>query len=308
MVPDAEPRSYYGRPIVKPPVWKARNIAGYFTLGGIAAGSSLLAAGGDLTGRAELRRACRLVSVVALSGSVAALIDDLGRPSRFLNMLRVFRPTSPMSVGSWLLALYGPLAGAAALSEITPACRTPRHGGTGADAIRTAGSVAGVCAALLAPGVATYTAVILADTAVPAWNGSRRELPFVFAGSAASSAGGAAVLLVPPEDAAPARLFAVLGTMVELVAEARMEARLGTTREAVSQGRAGAFVRAGRVLAGAGALCAGAGGRRSRTSAILGGVALVLGSACTRFGIFYAGVASAEDPRFTIATQRGEKS
>ena len=51
MVPKAEFTSYYGKPVLNPPVWEARDIAGYFFLGGLAGGSSLLAAGADLTGR-----------------------------------------------------------------------------------------------------------------------------------------------------------------------------------------------------------------------------------------------------------------
>ncbi|WTI72054.1 polysulfide reductase NrfD [Streptomyces sp. NBC_00728] len=61
----------------------------------------------------------KVSSLTAVSLSAAALIHDLGRPGRFANMLRVFKPTSPMSMGSWLLSAYGPAAGAAALSAVT---------------------------------------------------------------------------------------------------------------------------------------------------------------------------------------------
>src|SRR5665647_2540169 len=110
MVPEATFTSYYGRPVVKPSPWKA-DIPAYFFLGGVAAGSSLLGAGADLTDRPALRRASRLGALAGISLSMAALVHDLGRPSRFLNMQRVVRPTSPMSVGTWVLSLYGPLAG-----------------------------------------------------------------------------------------------------------------------------------------------------------------------------------------------------
>ncbi|HEV8116002.1 MAG TPA: NrfD/PsrC family molybdoenzyme membrane anchor subunit, partial [Acidimicrobiales bacterium] len=112
--------SYYGQPIIKAPVWK-HDITAYLFTGGLAAGSSLLAAGADLTGRTELRRGCRLTSLAALTASGALLIHDLGRPSRFANMLRVFKPTSPMSMGTWILTAYGPLAGLAAASELAGA-------------------------------------------------------------------------------------------------------------------------------------------------------------------------------------------
>ena len=112
MVPPAEFTSYYGRPVVKASPWEA-DIPAYLFTGGLAAGSSLLAAGADLTGRPMLRRAGRLTALGALGVSMGALVHDLGRPSRFLNMLRTVKLTSPMSVGTWILSLYGPFAGAA---------------------------------------------------------------------------------------------------------------------------------------------------------------------------------------------------
>nr|MDQ2958466.1 polysulfide reductase NrfD [Actinomycetota bacterium] len=107
MVPDATFTSYYGRPVVKASPWEA-DIPAYLFLGGLAAGSSLLAAGADLTDRPALRRVSRLAAAAAINASFAALVHDLGKPSRFLNMLRVAKVTSPMSVGTWLLTGYGP--------------------------------------------------------------------------------------------------------------------------------------------------------------------------------------------------------
>jgi len=117
MVPEAEFTSYYGRNIVKPAPWKSE-IPAYLFTGGVAAGSSLLAAGGDLTGRPALRRSGRLGAIVALGFSMIALVHDLGRPSRFVNMLRTVKLTSPMSVGTWILSIYGPFAALAAAAEL----------------------------------------------------------------------------------------------------------------------------------------------------------------------------------------------
>src|SRR5690554_1207626 len=116
-VPEAEFSSYYGRQVVKPAPWDVR-IPLYMFTGGLAAGSSLLAAGAQLTGRPALRRAGRLTSAGALAVSLGALVTDLGRPERFLNMLRTVKLTSPMSVGTWLLSIYGAPAGVAALEEM----------------------------------------------------------------------------------------------------------------------------------------------------------------------------------------------
>src|SRR5687768_12625712 len=124
-VPPAEFRSYYGRPIVKRPVWR-HDIPAYLFTGGLAAGSALLAAGADLTGRPVTRRAGRLAAVAALGASAYFLVNDLGRPARFHHMLRVAKPTSPMSMGTWILAAFGPAATAAGAAEVLPLPRVLR--------------------------------------------------------------------------------------------------------------------------------------------------------------------------------------
>ena len=119
MVPEAEFTSYYGRPVIKSPTWKVPDVPLYLYLGGAAGVSATLAALADVTGRPALRRLGRLAALGGALVSVGALIHDLGRPNRFLNMLRVIKPTSPLSVGSWILAPFGALSGLAAASEIT---------------------------------------------------------------------------------------------------------------------------------------------------------------------------------------------
>jgi formate-dependent nitrite reductase membrane component NrfD len=291
MVPKATFASYYGRPVLNKPTWHARDIAGYLFLGGLAGASSVLAAGAQLTGRTTLSRGCKTGALVAISGSLYALVHDLGRPERFLNMLRVVKPTSPMSIGSWLLMAYGPMAGAAAVSELTGIL--PR-----------AGRAAAVAAGLVGPAVAAYTAPLVANTAVPTWHEGHRELPFVFVGSAAAAAGGLGMLTASVAEAAPARRAAVLGAACELAAAARMERGMGLAAEPLHTGRAGRLMSAAKVLTVAGAVLGGVLGRRSRVAAALGGAAALAGSACTRFGIFHAGVASAEDPKYTVQPQR----
>lgn len=273
--------SYYGRPILKRPVWKWL-IPAYFFTGGLAAGSSLLALGARLTGRPRLARRARLTSAAAITASAAFLVEDLGRPARFANMLRVFRPTSPMNVGSWVLAAYGPAVGHAAVR---------RHGSMPAE----------VTAALLAPVVATYTGVLVADTAVPAWREARRELPLLFASGAAASAGGLALVLAPVDEVGPARRLALAGAVGELVTAAIMERRLGDVAAVYSHGRAHAFAVLARRLTAAGAVLAAMGGRRLRR---LGGGLLVGGAVAERFAVFHAGVQSTEDPRFVVGRSR----
>jgi formate-dependent nitrite reductase membrane component NrfD len=290
MVPDAEFTSYYGRPVIKEPVWKAPDVAGYLFFGGLAGASSVLAAGAQLSGYRKLARVGKIGALGAISLSAVALIHDLGRPERFPNMLRVFKPSSPMSVGSWLLATYGPVAGAAAVCEVT-------------GILPGAGAAATLGAALLGPGVATYTAALICDTAVPAWHQGYREMPYVFAGSAASAAGGLGLLAVHPADARPARDLAVLGAAVELIAKRQLLARLGGLAEPYETGTTGAILRLAEFLT-AGALAGAALGGRSRAISALSGASLVAASAMTRFGIFEAGMASARDPKYTIVPQR----
>jgi len=291
MVPPAEFTSYYGQPVINRPVWQAPDIPGYLFLGGLAGAGSLLGAGAQLTGRPDLARVAKAGSFGAGLASMAALVHDLGRPARFLNMLRMFKVTSPMSVGSWLLAGYIPAAGVAALTAALPG-RLPRVG-----AAATAGS------ALLGPGVAAYTGALIADTAVPAWHDGYLEMPFVFVGSGAMAAGGFGLLAAPLEQSAPARNMAILGLVTEASAFERMTRRIGMVAEPYHSGRGGAYVRAGQVLsvlALAGALL----GRRSRAISMLSGAAFMAASAATRWGVFNAGLASADDPKYTIVPQR----
>ena len=287
-------RSYYGRPIVKPPPWHY-DIPAYLFTGGLAAGSALLAAGADATGRTDMCRAGRLAALGALGASTFFLINDLGRPDRFHHMLRVAKPTSPMSVGTWILSAFGAAAGAAAAAEAAPLLPPPLR-----RVVPPLGRIAGYGAAALAPGLATYTAVLLANTATPSWHAAYPELPFVFAGSALAS--GAGVGLIAAPDPA-ARRLAVLGGGMELLGAHHVETQRGLLSEPYLTGRSGRLLRAGRALTAAG--IAGAYlGRRSRVVSALSGLSLLTASALTRFGIYEGGVASAKDPKYTVLPQR----
>jgi DMSO reductase anchor subunit len=290
MVPDAEFSSYYGRPVIKEPVWQAPDVAGYLFFGGLAGASSVLAAGAEMSGYGELARVAKVGALGAISLSAVALVHDLGRPERFLNMLRVFKPSSPMSVGSWLLSAYGPVAGAAAVSEVT-------------GILPAAGRAATVGAGLLGPAIATYTAALICDTSVPGWHGGYREMPYLFAGSASGAAAGLGLLTLPPAAAAPARTLATLGAPAELVAKRLLLRRLGEAAEPYQTGRPGQMLRAAELLT-VGGLAGAVLGRRNRAVSALAGASLLAASALTRFGVFEAGMASARDPKYTVIPQR----
>ena len=303
MVPDATFTSYYGRPVVKPSPWTS-DIPAYLFLGGLAGGSSLLAAGADLTSRPALRRTGRLGALAGITVSFAALVHDLGKPSRFHHMLRVAKATSPMSVGTWILTVYGPMAGLAGAAELRALLPSRLRNGVAGSALGLVGRPAGLLAAVAGPAVAAYTAVLLADTSTPSWHAAQRELPFVFVGSAAAAAGGLGMLGAPAAQAGPAIRMAIGGAVLDLVMEHKMEMAMGLVAEPLHSGPAGRLMRASKALTAGGALGAVLVGGRSRAAAAGCGAALLAGSVCTRFGIFHAGQQSARDPKYTVVPQR----
>jgi formate-dependent nitrite reductase membrane component NrfD len=282
-------RTYYDRPVLKPPTWK-HWIAEYFFLGGLSAGSTLLGFGANHTGRRTLARRAKVAAAMAIAAGSGALVADLGRPERFANMLRVAKVTSPLSVGSWLLSAYAPAAAVAAGTDVLGVF--PRLG-LAAEGIATA----------LAPAIATYTAVLVSDTSVPAWHGARRELPFLFVASASASAGGLGLVLAPVRENGPARRFAVAGSLGEVAANMMMGRRLGELAEPYRNGRAGMLSRAATACALAGAVIGMRRGRR-RTGAVAAGALVMAGSLLERFAVLEAGRQSAADPKYVVKPQR----
>jgi hypothetical protein len=288
LVPREEPTTYYGRPVVKPPVWKPE-IPLYFFSGGLAGASAVLAAAATFAGRPLLARRAWAGAVAGVTASPLLLIKDLGKPQRFFNMLRVFKVTSPMNLGAWLLMANG---GATTLAAGLSLRDDRRRGGAPE-----------VAAAVLGAPLATYTAVLIANSAIPAWSEARRQLPFVFAASAGASAAGAALLTVDPDEAAPARALGVSAVLVEEAATIAMHRRLGDLAASYEEGAAGRLGKASRALSISGAALLAA-RRGPRGLDALGGALLLAGSVCKRWSVFKAGFQSAEDPRQTVRTQR----
>ncbi|RBP67205.1 polysulfide reductase NrfD [Brevibacterium sanguinis] len=332
MVEDVEFSSYYGRPIVKAPPW-GHEISLYLFLGGLAGGSTLLGLGAQLTDRPGLRAATRLTAISATALGGAALVADLGRPERFLNMMRTVKVTSPMSLGTWILSGFGVGAGVTAAIEVDRLTgqrllplgplRRPLH------ALET---TAAVESALFATPLAAYTAVLLGATAVPTWNAAGRNgLPYVFVSSAAMASGGTAMALAPVRETGPARLLAVAGAAGDLVAMQGMKKRMHPAEvEPLESGEPGHKLHRSEKLLIAGALGTAAvevgarflstklakgaesvsGGRRWKTKTVLravsaiSGVALAAASAYTRFGVLEAGIESTKDPRHVVEPQK----
>jgi hypothetical protein len=303
MVPEAEFTSYYGRPVVKPAPW-GDEVAAYLFLGGVAGGSGLLAAGAQLTGRAKLRRNARLSAMAAVLLSLVALVRDLGRPERFLNMLRTIKLTSPMNLGSWILSAFSAGMSVAAASEIDRMTGERLPLGPLRPVLRAVEGPAGVEAAVLAAPLAVYTAVLLADTATPTWNAAHEDLPFVFVSSASLASSGLAMVTTPVAEAGPARRLAVLGVLGDLAAMKLMARRMDpVAAEPLHHGNPGRMLRWSERLVIAGGLGTLLSGRH-RGIAAVSGLALMTASALTRFGVFEAGLESARDPRYTIEPQK----
>ena len=285
-----EMQSYYGKPIVKEPVWKAE-IPFYLFTGGVAGGASVLHGLARLTGNHRLARSSLYVGAVADAVSPVLLVSDLGRPERFLNILRVFKVTSPMSVGSWILFVSSGASTTAATLELL-------------GALRPAKWLAEAVSFVTGPPLATYTGALLANTAIPVWSEARDELPWLFGASAAASAGATAAMVTPAAAAGPARRAAVAGVAAELGLVRLMRRRLGFVGEVYELGEAGRYARVSSLCAAAGAGLLALRGRRSRPAAVVGGALVLAGEVALRWSVFKAGFQSARDPRYTVLPQR----
>jgi len=291
-------RGYYGLPLLKEPVW-AGAVPLYFWIGGAAGAAATLSSVASLVGGEALGPLARRARLLAAAGDTigaALLTYDLGRPTRFYNMLRVFNPRSPMSVGSWVLAASGAANCGAALLA-------PRRGFLGA-----VGGLAATVGGLLGMPLSGYTAVLLANTAVPVWNQGRRALPLVFMASSVATAGSLLSLTATSErERRVADRFALAGKIGELAATVALHRQTGRASARVAQplrrGGSGGLLTAATALTAASVLASLTAGRsrqRSRNAAILG----ALGSLAMRFAIHHAGKASARDPQATLSTQR----
>jgi hypothetical protein len=276
--------------IVKEPAWTPE-IPFYFYAGGLAGASAGLAWLSELRGNHELARRAWAGALGGTLVSPVLLISDLGVPRRFLNMLRMFKVTSPMSVGSWVLSAFG--------AAVTLASTSVWFGWWG-----RAGRAARPAAAVLGLPLATYTGALVADTAIPAWHEARHELPFVFAGGAAASAGALATAATPVAFAAPARRLALIGATLELGAATVMERRLGDIGEPYHSGAAGKLGTAAKAATALGAGLIAARGSRSRGAAAGGAALVTAGAVLTRWSVYRAGFQSARRPQDIVGPQR----
>jgi formate-dependent nitrite reductase membrane component NrfD len=217
-------------PVMHAAVW-TWEIPLYFWLGGIASGSSFVALGAQLAGDEDTAVLARRVTLGAALPCAPLLVMDLGRPKRFLHMMRIFKPRSPMSMGAWCLAAFSSTAGASVAADLLGRRREAR-------------ALTGATAAL-GTYLGSYTGALLASTAVPVWARSRLFLPPIFVCTAAATGASANRLVLAATGTQvghPSRT--ALGTVEtgamasELVLSTLNARRLGRLGEALGTGRA----------------------------------------------------------------------
>jgi hypothetical protein len=272
---------YYGLPIVKAPVW-TWEVPLYFFVGGAAGASSLIALAAQLSGASPaLVRDARWIAAIGAAASGPLLILDLGRPERFLNMLRVFKLQSPMSVGAWTLSLFGTASAAAAMGEEL--------------GLQTIGDAAAFVAALSGVVMATYTGVLLGATSIPVWAAHARTLPIHFGASALASA--TAVLELRGHDERALNVLGLAAAIAETSMGLDIESDRSIDSEPLRHGATGATIRIGGFFSGPLPLALRLLGIRSKRARRAAAASALLGSLITRLAWIEAGKASAKDPR-----------
>jgi len=293
------PVAYYGQPIVKPPVWTWQ-IGLYFFVGGTAGMSGVIALAGLLTGQplAFVRAALGVAFAGALL-SPALLISDLGRPTRFLNMLRVFKWRSAMSMGAWTLVAFSSFASAALLAALAHPLLWRAAVPPIAWRVVLFLVVAGTAA--FGAVLATYTGVLLGATAVPVWSSHHRLLPFHFGIVGLGSA--SAILELLGFHMAALQGIGITVSAVETGVGAWLEiARGDAEARALAQGESGLLMRAAGLCTGPATLVLRAVGWTEVAAACF-----LLGAVLSRYGWLHAGRVSARDPEETLAVQKGRR-
>jgi formate-dependent nitrite reductase membrane component NrfD len=293
---DEEPPFVIG-PVVHEPVW-TWEVPAYFWIGGMAAGSSFIALACDLAGDEKSARIARATALAVVMPAPALLIMDLGRPARFLNMLRIIKPRSPMSLGAWCLVAF---SGAATTA-------------VGLDVLgrRRAAKVVGGVNAVLGGYLGSYTGILLATTAVPLWARSRAFLGpiFVCTGAATGAALNRLVLVAAGlPDGHPTRdaLGRVeTGAMTaELLLSVVNERRLGELARGLEVGRPGKQFKAAKWLVRTGLALRFVRNRTGRPAHDVASILYLLAGLLFRFAWVGAGKLSARDDESVARMARG---
>jgi len=287
---------YYGQPVVKPPVW-TWEIPLYFFFGGMAGMSGVIASGAIIFHQVDLARAAMWVA--AVGGAVLSpilLIMDLGRPHLFLNMLRVFKHRSAMSMGAWILSAFGACAvpGLIALElhahQIFP--------GTLDQLLRVAAGIFIFGSAIFGTLLATYTGVLIGATAIPAWFLHRVLLPIHFGTAGLGSAAAVLELLGHRIAALNFIGFYAAGVETALLVWLSVD-KHGAADRAIHDHGSGWLIRIGEVLNGPLALAL-----RFFAFIPFAAISFLLGALVSRVGWIVVGKVSGADPESVFAAER----
>jgi Polysulphide reductase, NrfD len=286
-------------PVIRPAVW-TWEVPLYFWFGGIATGSSFVAMACDAAGDHESAAIARKVTLAAAGPAAPLLVMDLGRPERFLNMMRIFKPRSPMSMGAWCLSAFSGVAFFAVAADVLDRPRLAR--------------LLGVKTAVLGTYLGSYTGVLLASTAVPVWSRSRRFLGPIFIATAAAT-GAAANRLVLVAVGLPVShpTRNALGTIettamaAELAMSSYNEHRLGRLAESLEKGRPGQLFQAAKWMVRLGLALRLARGRGGPGVHHFASVLYLLAGLAFRFAWVGAGRTSAHDDEAVARMHRTER-
>lgn len=287
--------SYYGLPVLKAPLW-TWEVPLYFFVGGIAGVSAVVAFAAQMFARdPALTRAALWVAMIGAVVCPVLLIADLGRPARFLAMLRVAKIQSPMSVGAWTLVAF---SNCVLVALVANELILRGHVNSLTIGISWAGELTGALYGLI---LAAYTGVLIGATANPVWSHNRKAIPPHFLASAIGGAGGVLELMgfvIPATN-----ILGFVAAAAETLLGVHFELSRLPVNAPLHRGKSAWAFRIAGLLAGPGALLLrllsdSAAGRRAAA------ICFLTGSLLSRYAWIWAGVASAKDPEALFQIQR----
>ncbi len=286
--------SYYGLPVLKPPVW-TWEIPLYLFLGGIAGVSACEACVAQIfSPDPALIRTALWIALVGAAICPLLLTADLGRPARFLAMLRVAKIQSPMSVGVWTLVAF---SGCVFVGLLGNELFLRGYTGPLVVGVRLAGELTGALTGLV---LAAYTGVLIGATANPVWSHNRRALPPHFL--AAALGGAAGILELFGFFNRPTEIMGLVAAAVETLLGVHFEFSRLPVNAPLHRGKSALAFRIAGALAGPGALLLrllsdSVAARRAAA------ICFLAGSLISRYAWIWAGVASARDPEALFQIQ-----
>lgn len=303
--------AYRDMPILKSPTWN-NEVAAYFFLGGVSAGAAVIGSLAEVFGgerRKKLAHTAHYVSLATLMPCPPLLIDDLGVPSRFHHMLRVFKPSSPMNLGTWVFTMHGVGATLTVMRMLAAEGRLPIVGGLLKLLPEKALAGLGLPSSFVLAG---YTGVLLGTTSIPVWYTSPL-LGALFMSSSLSTGAAAITLtgiLLKRENGPDAEALDRIGLAVGASEVALLVGYIATSGEAVKALLSGL---PGKLMgAAACALLVGAGldgvsvvaGKHGKALRLASSMASLVGGALLRWSVVKAGGASAADREGTLEAMK----